>query len=189
MSENWEPFVLTEAECESLIQLTHASIAARINGETLPVSPADTPELQRCASVFVTLRIDGVLRGCKGDVSGRHPVGLAVQHSALSSAFEDPRFPPLSAPELGHISVEISVLSPMQPAQPEDVEVGLHGLVIRAGGRVGLLLPQVATDRNWNRTQFLDAVCYKAGLPEDTWQNDDSQLSTFTAQIFGEDSG
>ena len=178
--------MLAESERKTLIQLARDSIAAGLAGETLPEAPAETEALQQRAGAFVTLRLFGDLRGCTGDISGQRLVGEAVRHAAVNSAFHDPRFPPLTREEFERVTVEISILSPMQPAQPSDVEVGTHGLVIRHGGRAGLLLPQVAASRDWSREQFLEAVCRKAGLFDDAWRRG-AELYTFTAEIFGEE--
>jgi uncharacterized protein (TIGR00296 family) len=83
------------------------------------------------------------------------------------------------------LRIEISVLTPIVPIRPDDVEVGVHGLLIRKGGRRGLLLPQVAAEHGWDRQAFLSAVCEKAGLLRDAWRAD-AELYSFTAEVFGE---
>jgi len=184
---DWEPYTLTEADQTTLLQLARDTIAARLSGATLPTPPTDSEALQRRASVFVTLTIDDDLRGCIGDMSASRTLGEAVQYAAQAAAFEDPRFNPLTAEELAQIDIEISVLSPLHRIQgAAEVEIGAHGLVIRAGGRSGLLLPQVATERNWTPEQFLEAVSRKAGLAGNAWQQSGTALYTFSALVFGE---
>ena len=68
---------------------------------------------------------------------------------------------------------------------PNEMVVGEDGLVIEAGGRSGLLLPQVAPEQGWNREQFLEGICMKAGLPPDAYTRDDAKLQKFQARIFG----
>lgn len=183
---HWEPIVLTSGDEECLLRLVQDSIRARLAGADLPTMPSNSPAMQRRSGVFVTLRQDGELRGCTGDVSGKRKLGAAVQHSAITAAFSDPRFPPLTPRELLGISVEISVLSPWRRIlDPREIEVGVHGLVLRSGRHTGLLLPQVATDRDWNREEFLEAVCRKAGARANAWQRG-ALLYTFTAQVFGD---
>jgi uncharacterized protein (TIGR00296 family) len=88
--------------------------------------------------------------------------------------------------ELKDINIEISVLSPIEPiADVSEIEVGRHGLIIVKGQNQGVLLPQVATENNWNRDEFLRQICLKAGLPEEAWQ-EGGQLYVFTAEVFGE---
>jgi uncharacterized protein (TIGR00296 family) len=81
--------------------------------------------------------------------------------------------------------IEISVLTPLLPVRPEDVQAGVHGLMIQKGAKRGLLLPQVAVEHGWDRETFLSQVCVKAGLPTDAWK-EDAELYSFTAEVFGE---
>ena len=182
-----ESHTLADRERQVLLALVMDSIAAKLFAGEMPAPPDDSPILQQHRSVFVTLREpSGDLRGCMGDMSASRPLGKAVQRAALSAAFRDPRFRPLSGSELAGMAVEISVLSPMRRIQGiREIEVGKHGLVIRARGQAGLLLPQVASSRGWSREQFLAAICRKARLPEDAWKQKGAALHVFTAEIFG----
>lgn len=137
------------------------------------------------SATFVSLHKRGRLRGCIGYIQGRKPLDEAVLDCALSAAFQDPRFPPLSADELDEIEIEISVLSPMFEIQPGEVEVGKHGLMISEGTQRGLLLPQVATEWHWTRDQFLEETCVKAGLERHAWRRG-AKIEGFTAFVFGE---
>jgi uncharacterized protein (TIGR00296 family) len=85
------------------------------------------------------------------------------------------------------LNFEISVLSPLSGIAPENIEVGRHGLAISHGAMRGLLLPQVAVQWKWNREQFLEETCRKAGLPPDAWQKG-ARIQAFTAQVFEEPS-
>jgi uncharacterized protein (TIGR00296 family) len=86
------------------------------------------------------------------------------------------------APEL---EVSLSVLSLVSPIRPEEVEVGLHGLVISLGAHRGLLLPQVPVEYGWDRETFLEQTCHKAGLPSDALRQG-AVLEAFTAEVFGD---
>ncbi len=111
-----------------------------------------------------------------------------VREAARASAFNDPRFPPLQASELGEIGIEISVLSPLRRvASVEEVRVGVHGVMLRNGLYSGLLLPQVATEYGWDRETFLTHTCYKAGLPADCWRSDETEIEVFSAVVFSEE--
>ena len=104
----------------------------------------------------------------------------------MSAATSDPRFPPVSATELPTLDIEISLLGPLEPiAGPDDVEIGRHGLMVEMRDRRGLLLPQVATEWNWNRETFLAQTCQKAGLAPDAWKNG-AKVWRFEAEVFHE---
>ncbi len=136
---------------------------------------------------FVTLHISGGLRGCIGFIQGIKEIPDTITEMAKASAFQDPRFSPLTAKEYEGIDIEISVLSPIETADGiSDIVVGRDGLIISNSGRSGLLLPQVATENNWDNFTFLENTCYKAGLPGDAWKWDDTKIEKFSAQVFGE---
>ncbi len=176
----------SEQERKQLLRIAHQSIRARLQSEELKVS-APSPHLAEERGVFTTLHLGGQLRGCIGYVIATSPLYEAVIETASAAAFEDPRFMPVNAQEAEHLQIEISVLSPMFPIQPEDVEVGKHGLLVSFQGRRGLLLPQVPVEWGWNREQFLSETCRKAGLPMDMWRRG-AQFEAFTAEVFGEQS-
>jgi AmmeMemoRadiSam system protein A len=111
-----------------------------------------------------------------------------VKEVAAASAFEDPRFPPVRGDELDALSIEISVLSPLERiSDVEKIRVGVHGLIMRRGARSGLLLPQVAVEQGWDRDTFLTHTCYKAGLPGDAWKSPDTIIEIFSALVFHEE--
>jgi AmmeMemoRadiSam system protein A len=139
--------------------------------------------------VFVTLEVCGKLRGCIGVIEAHLPLRESIVHCAQSAAFRDPRFPPLQAEELHGLRIEISVLSGLFPINPDDVEIGKHGLVVAAENNRGLLLPQVATENNLSREEFLEETCRKAGLPRDAWRDLGTSIFAFTCEAFHEDAG
>ncbi len=134
---------------------------------------------------FVTLSQRGNLRGCIGYPEAVYPLYETIMRSGMSAALHDPRFSPVTPGELADLHIEISVLSPLRQATPEEVEVGTHGLVIERGHYRGLLLPQVPVEWGWNREEFLEDTCRKAGLPADAWR-EGATLYTFTAEVFSE---
>ncbi len=104
---------------------------------------------------------------------------------AAAAAFDDTRFSPLSAGELKDLDLEISVLTPLQRVEEvKEIEVGKHGLYIKKGFYAGLLLPQVATEYNWDRVTFLEETCRKAGLPKNAWKEKGTEIYMFSADIF-----
>jgi AmmeMemoRadiSam system protein A len=145
------------------------------------------PALERPSGCFVTLYgPGGRLRGCIGFIEAVKPLWEVVQQAAVGAALRDTRFAPVSERELPDIRLDVSLLSPAEPMEPEQVVPGRHGLIVEADGRRGLLLPQVASERGWDRETFLSQTCVKAGLPPDRWKRPGLLLSAFTAEVFGE---
>jgi uncharacterized protein len=179
---------LTVTERQTLLRVARQSILAYFAG-TGTASWDVRGALAQPRGAFVTLhrRKDGDLRGCIGTMSADRPLVETVARMAVASATEDRRFRPVTAAEVGGLSIEISALGPLRPIRPEDVEVGRHGLVIGQGIRRGVLLPQVPVEHGWDRETFLDHACLKAGLPEGTWHQPSVELLAFTADVFGED--
>jgi len=110
-----------------------------------------------------------------------------VMDAARAAATRDPRFNPVRPDELDSISLEISLLSPFEPIKAEKVIPGVHGLYLIKGNRRGLLLPQVAAERGWDRETYLDNLCLKAGMPPGCWQSGVYDLLSFTAVVFSEE--
>ncbi len=176
---------LDAAAGRRLVRLAREVIAHALGAGPEPERPHggafDAP-----GGAFVTLERYGRLRGCIGRVESPAPLAETVRDMARAAAFEDPRFPPLTADEFADVDVEVSVLSPPAPIDPADVEPGRHGLIVEQGRHRGLLLPQVAAERGWDRETFLEQTCIKAGLPPDAWRRPDTRVLAFEAQVFGE---
>jgi AmmeMemoRadiSam system protein A len=151
------------------------------------LEPEETaPFFSRREGVFVTLTVPEGLRGCVGTVESRNPLAESLVHCAIAAATQDTRFAPVSESELPRLAYEISILSTLRRADsPEEVQAGIHGVLVESGGRRGLLLPQVAAAHRWDRETFLDQVCMKAGLPAEAWRGG-AALWLFTAEVFGE---
>jgi uncharacterized protein len=175
----------SEERCQ-LLRLAHDSIALALqHRETVLDSP--TPHFAERRGVFTSLHLRGELRGCVGYVLPTCPLYRAVAETARAAAFDDNRFPPVTLAEATDLEIELSILSPAQPIQAEQIEVGRHGLLVSWHGRRGLLLPQVPIERAWDRETFLAQTCRKAGLPLDAWRNG-ATVEAFTAEVFGDKS-
>ncbi len=178
-------------EQEFLTSLARQTITANLRGEKPPA--ARTPEefgpdspLSQTHGVFVTLTTRGRLRGCIGSIFGAEPLVDGVAHQALNAAFEDPRFPPLTAAEMKDLHIEISVLTPpVEVKGPQDIIVGRHGVLIEKNGYRAVFLPQVATEQGWDRETLLRQLCRKAGLGPDEWRSG-ATFEVFEAQVFEE---
>jgi len=186
---NFETLPITseysQEERELLLQLAHRSIEAALEGRKFDLTPPSA-HLAEMRGAFTTLHLHGRLRGCIGYVAPTHSLYRTVAETSQAAAFDDPRFQPVTIEEAPSLKIEISVLSPLQPIRPEDVVIGVHGLVVEKGGRRGLLLPQVPREWQWDRETFLTQTCLKAALPPDAWRQC-IDLKAFTAEVFGEE--
>jgi AmmeMemoRadiSam system protein A len=174
---------------EHLLTVARDSIASVLDGRRLEVRlDGAEPPLTRPSGAFVTLHTDGrELRGCIGSVHAVAPLLISVADNAVNAAFRDPRFHPLRQEELPLVSIEISVMSPLERVtQIDEIVVGRDGLIVTRGHRAGLLLPQVATEYGWSLEEFLRHTCLKAGLPPDAWHSPECVIQRFSAEVFGE---
>lgn len=179
---------LTAEDKAVLLRIARQTLSDYLGHGRRPAASTSSPALLAPRATFVTLRTreTGELRGCRGEIAARMPLIESVQHNAIASAVDDPRFEPVTASEVPRLHIEISVLTPMKPIRPQDVEVGRHGLMIVKGRHSGLLLPQVPVEQGWDRETFLRGLCRKAWLPDQAWQDKDAQLLAFEACVFGE---
>ena len=153
------PPALDDNDKRELLRIARATLREYLTTGFMPPGAPHRQSLLEPRGAFVTIHTGGELRGCIGRVDADTPLYLAVEQLAVAAATRDPRFDPLRAEELKDTRIEISVLSPVRSADPEEVEIGKHGLVITRGVRRGLLLPQVAVEHNLDRERFLDETC------------------------------
>ena len=180
-------FKLTDDEKIFLLRLAKKAISDFLHENKAQQINYFSETLKTRSGVFVTLHIDHKLRGCIGYVQNYKPIQDAVADLAISSAFKDSRFSPLSLKELDKIEIEISVLTPLVKIKDiSEIEIGRDGLLIKQLPYEGLLLPQVASEYNWDIETFLEQTCYKAGLPQDAWKENDTEILKFSAIIFNE---
>jgi len=180
---------LVPEEKRFLLQLARETLEARFAESALPVPENDSGPLGEPRGAFVTLTEAGRLRGCIGHVVGIEPLWRSVQENAVNAAFRDPRFPPLAPYELPGVHIEISALTPLREmTSTDEIVVGRDGIIIERGPHRGLLLPQVATEYDWDLETFLDHTCRKAGLPPGCWREPDTVIQTFSAEVFSEES-
>jgi AmmeMemoRadiSam system protein A len=170
----------------ALVKIARRAIASAVLENRLPDFPAFHATLSEPRGAFVSLYRGGALRGCVGQVENPGPLADVVARSAISAALHDSRFPPVSAEEVASLEIEISVLTAPERILPEAIVTGRHGLIVARGSFRGLLLPQVATERNWSAQRLLEETCIKAGLVRDAWRDPATEVFSFTAEVFSE---
>ena len=177
--------MFSEKQRKELLALARQSIETKFSKEIIIYPDDQAYNVQR--GVFVTLHKHGELRGCIGYIKGFKDLVPSIVEMARAAAFQDPRFPQVKENELKDISIEISVLSPMQLIlDTNEIEIGRDGLLLNHPYGSGLLLPQVPVEWNWDLPTFLNQICYKAGLSAGSWKDDKAQLYRFSAEIFSE---
>ena len=181
-----DEYSLTPEEKAELLRLARASVTEFVERRAVIEDASGKAKFLEPRGVFVTLTKGGDLRGCIGFIEPVAPLGQAVIRAAVYAATEDPRFPPVRPAELKDLKVEISVLTPVREiADPRQVIVGRHGLIVARGGLKGVLLPQVPVENKWDRETFLEQASLKAGLPPDAWRLG-AKLYVFEAIVFHE---
>jgi hypothetical protein len=191
-------FQLNLEEGRFLVKLARKAVENYLKtGKVLAVPTNVSSKLKERCGVFVTInKVSHGEKGLRGCIGFPYPTTMlvkAVIESAISSATQDPRFPPLKLDELDHVVFEVSVLTPPQPVEVQNpkeycskIKVGRDGLIVERSFCKGLLLPQVPVEWKWDEETFLCQCCIKAGLPPDSWLLEGTKIYTFQAIIFEE---
>ena len=176
-------FVLTDEDKQQLLKIARDAIFAHLHEKKY--EPPMIERLEEKRGAFVTIKLHGELRGCIGLIKSRQPLTEAVAEMAVAAAFEDPRFPMITEKEFEKLEYEISVLSPLKRVHDfNDILIGRDGLMLKMDLHSGLLLPQVASENNWDRITFLEQTCLKAGLPKNSYKDKYAELYRFEADVF-----
>jgi len=179
--------MLDDSDKSELLTLARTTLETYFSENRVPDYHTTRPELLARRGAFVSLHRGEELRGCIGQIFADRELFRIVQNCALSAALEDSRFYPVTSEELPELTIEISALTPLQRVRNvEEIEVGKHGIYIIRGSHRGLLLPQVATQYEWDRDTFLSQTCRKAGLPESAWCDPQTSIQVFSAEVFSE---
>ena len=190
VSGNADCAILSETDRKLLLELARNTISSYLTAGEIPVVKTESLPASLCEKrgVFVSLHIDGELRGCIGHFEDDKPLWSIVQEMAVASATRDYRFQPVTLRELKQIDIEISMLTPLQRISSEnEIILGKHGIYIKKGDKAGTFLPQVATETEWTKEEFLGHCARdKAGIGWDGWK--DAELFVYEACIFGEKS-
>ncbi|MDD5649934.1 MAG: AmmeMemoRadiSam system protein A [Candidatus Nanoarchaeia archaeon] len=177
---------MNQKEGKELLELARNSIESYFNKKEI-----STDKFKEKKGVFVTIHVNDKLHGCIGFIEPTTSLGNHVVKGARLAAFSDPRFPPLKENE--KFKLEISILTKPELIKSKEsneilkeIEIGRDGLIISYKGHSGLLLPQVATENDLTKEEFLNAVCNKADMIENAWKTGKCTLYKFQAEIFAE---
>jgi AmmeMemoRadiSam system protein A len=185
---------LTAEEKQMLLRLARSALRHGVRGDAAP--PVDinamTPRLREMGASFVTLTIQGELRGCIGALEPMQPLAADVCEHAVAAALDDPRFMPVGPDELDHIEIEISRLTLPQELDYTDtsdllqkLRPGVDGVILRDGGRRATFLPQV-WEKIPDKAAFLDHLCAKMGATPDTWRHRHLLVQIYQVEEFHE---
>jgi hypothetical protein len=182
---------LSPEDKKQLLSLVRQTLRYALDHQRAP-EPSDlaftaTEALEPPRAAFVTLKKNGQLRGCIGDIFPQRPLYKSVLTNAVYAGFGDRRFPQLQKEEYDQIKVEISALTAPAPvASWRDIRIGIDGMVLNKDGHSAVFLPQVAPEQGWDLPTTLQHLAQKAGLPPDAWKEGASFL-VFQAEVFGEE--
>jgi len=175
---------LSDTDLPSVLHLARRAVTEVVSrGQVWADIPA-AGVFSRTCGAFVSLYVGSRLRGCIGVVDPPEPLGHTIVSCASGAAMRDPRFPALRPEELPRLHIEISILSTPFPIRPQEIQLGVHGLLIRQGTRRGLLLPQVALKHRLTVEQFLAETSRKAQLAPDAWRLPQTHVFAFTCEVF-----
>ena len=184
------PAKLSDEDKKQLLSLARATLVYALDHRKLP-TPDEldiriSPAMKRISGAFVTLKKDGKLRGCIGEIFPMRPLYKAVMGNAISAGLNDQRFLPVRDSEVSELEFEVSVLTPPKPvASAEQIVIGKHGIILQKDGHKAVFLPQVAVEQGWKLEETLSHLAAKAGLPSEAWK-DGASFSVFEAIVFGE---
>ncbi|MBU1164007.1 AmmeMemoRadiSam system protein A [Patescibacteria group bacterium] len=177
----------TQEEKQELLKIARTTLEQKILQEKIYQPENSNPKFQQKRGVFVTLHINGQLRGCIGNIEPVKSIVEAVRDNALAASCEDPRFFPLTRNELADVDIEISILTEPKVSLLEQIKEGEDGVILNQGAQVATFLPQVWKELS-TKEQFLSHLCEKAGLDDNCYQSKDTEFRTYNAVVFGEKS-
>ncbi len=180
-SQSEDKLELTDEQKSILLEIVRNTIKSYLKLGEIPEVIIDDPVFSEPRATFVTLRskVNNELRGCKGEILPTKPLLKSVQNTAVSAAFNDPRFPRVELHELENLKTEINILMPIKPIKYTDIILGVHGLILVKNDCSALFLPQVPVTYKFDRERYLAELCIKAGLVEDGWKDKDTSLYGF----------
>ncbi len=175
---------MDEKKKKVLLSLARNTIAKSLD---LPYEEVDASMYDEKQGAFVTLKKDGQLRGCIGNITAKKPLYKEIETLALAAAYDDYRFEDLSKEEFETVEIEISVLS--KPKKIKDLsqfELSRDGIILKIGNSSAVFLPQVADETGWSKEEMLYALSRKAGLNPYAYKRPDAKFMTFTTEIISD---
>jgi len=189
-SGSWTPG-LSEAEKKTLFAIANDTLKWCVDGQRAAFDFKKyeiTPLLKTDMATFVTLKINGDLRGCIGSLAPVEALYHSVHNNAVNAALQDPRFSPVQARELPRIEVDVSVLSPIRDIPSiADFKIGQQGIILTKGRYRAVYLPEVATEQRWTVEETLASLSQKAGLRSDAWR-EGATFQVFESVVLSENS-
>jgi len=183
---------ITKKQGAALVQLARKTIFERLGlkAENPDIDLEKEPALQEHTGTFVTLTINGALRGCIGSLTADESIVTGIQRNAINAAFQDPRFAPLTKEEAVQMAVEVSILTPPQPLEYKNskdllakLTPHVDGVIIQKSLARATFLPQVWEQLS-DKEVFLEHLCVKAGLPPNAWEHQELKVFTYQVQYF-----
>jgi AmmeMemoRadiSam system protein A len=177
---------LSASERETLFSIARDTLDWCTAGTRGPFDFSDydvTSALDIPRATFVTLHHHGMLRGCIGSLEPQAALYMSVHENAVGAALRDPRFPPVSPRECASLTLDVSILSPIEPiANLDAFHLGEHGIILEKGWNRAVYLPEVAVEQGWTVEQMLRSLSEKAGLPPDAWRQD-TRFKVFSSVV------
>jgi AmmeMemoRadiSam system protein A len=185
---------LSLVDQKALLSLARTAIEAKlVEGVEVKRPDVSTPAMLEERGCFVTLHKDGQLRGCIGSIEPVSPLLECIEDNAQNAAFRDPRFPGLRTEELQEIDIEVSVLTVPKELVFKDGEdlkrqlrPSVHGVILSRGVKRSTFLPQVWKQLP-DKEEFLKHLCLKGGMSSKAWQDTNTQVKVYEAEVFGEE--
>lgn len=194
MDQRMTPTPFTPSQGRRLVRLARETLLSYFGQGEISIlkEMENDPAYSSRQGTFVTLEIQGNLRGCIGSLKARDTILKGIQENALNAAFHDFRFEQVTAQELERITIEVSILTePLALAfkNPEDLlnklRPGIDGVILQKGSAQATFLPQVWAQLS-DPKEFLSHLCHKAGLPANAWRECKIGISTYQVQHFKE---
>ena len=175
---------LNREEKEELLKIAKTSVESLVQERRIPEFGVKSERLKESRGAFVTIKKNGQLRGCIGQIIENGPLTETVSRMAVAAASEDYRFEPITKEELPELEYEISILSPLKKINSsQEIRLGVQGVLAVAGSKTGLFLPQVAEENHWDTETLLENLMLKAGVQPDYWKKNPVDFYTFEADI------
>ena len=179
--------MLNLSEQKKILSYSRELLKAHLTHGPEPKLDLGSGFLAKKRGIFVTLKSEGRLRGCIGQILGFEPLRKTLRDMTLAAAFKDPRFPPLALRELPAVRIHISLLTEPAPIKSyKDIRTGIDGIIVTHGWKKGVYLPEVATETGWDTRNFFESCAFeKAGLTER--ELGDAEIEVFQTEGFEED--